>query len=75
MSNISSFTDQGAKRRPCTRCKGSMMLTCIEPSKPGFDFRTFECQDCAYVEGFVVEIDLMQSGAHGWLSSHLHAPT
>jgi hypothetical protein len=31
---------------PCSKCSRPMRLSSIEPSKPGFDIRTFECERC-----------------------------
>jgi hypothetical protein len=30
----------------CSRCGKPMRLACVEPDKPGFDLRTFECAKC-----------------------------
>jgi hypothetical protein len=33
-----------------------MRLVCVEPGKPGFDLRTFECARCNADETFLVAI-------------------
>jgi hypothetical protein len=33
-----------------------MLLRIIEPERPGFDLRTFECQKCFVIETLVVSI-------------------
>jgi hypothetical protein len=30
----------------CAKCRKPMKLSCIEPSQPGFDAQTFECEKC-----------------------------
>jgi hypothetical protein len=30
----------------CSKCGKPMRLSCIEPSSPGYDLRTFECEKC-----------------------------
>ena len=42
---------------PCPECSARMMLACIEPEKPGYDRRTFECQKCSYSEEVVVNFE------------------
>jgi hypothetical protein len=72
-SRPASLTDYQIKRRPCPQCKGMMLLTCIEPGKPGFDLRSFECRDCPHVESDLVQIDPVPSGARGRVSGRLSA--
>jgi len=43
-------------QRPCPHCGLKMMLARIEPSRPGFDLRTFECRECDYTESVVAKI-------------------
>ena len=44
-------------RLPCPKCRGAMMtLALIEPDKPGWEQRTFECQNCGHNQTSVVEI-------------------
>jgi hypothetical protein len=38
----------------CNCCRTPMRLVCIEPDKPGFDLRTFECARCGAGETFLV---------------------
>jgi hypothetical protein len=40
----------------CSKCHKPMRLSCIEPSAPGFDIRTFECPGCNTTEKFSVAI-------------------
>jgi hypothetical protein len=40
----------------CSRCGKLMRLACIEPGKPGFDLRSFECAKCNAGEAFLVAI-------------------
>jgi hypothetical protein len=40
----------------CAECSKPMKLSCIEPSEPGFDMRTFECQKCHHTVKFAVSI-------------------
>jgi hypothetical protein len=42
---------------PCPYCGAHMMLTLIEPEKPGHDLRTFKCQNCEQTAELVVEIN------------------
>ena len=37
----------------CEHCGSIMLLTKIEPDKPGYDRRTFDCIECNYT---IVEI-------------------
>jgi hypothetical protein len=30
----------------CAKCRKPMKLSCVEPSQPGFDVQTFECEKC-----------------------------
>jgi hypothetical protein len=40
----------------CPRCGKPMRLTCIEPDKPGFDLRSFECAKCNTSEAFLAAV-------------------
>jgi hypothetical protein len=42
-------------RPECSICSAQMYLAYIEPEKPGYDVRTFECPRCQHVEIAVVE--------------------
>jgi hypothetical protein len=33
-----------------------MKLSCIEPTEPAFDVRTFECEKCNHIVKFAVSI-------------------
>jgi hypothetical protein len=41
---------------PCAKCDKSMKLSSIEPTGPGFDVRTFECEKCNHIVKFAVSI-------------------
>lgn len=40
----------------CSKCGEAMLLRIIEPERPGFDLRTFECPKCFVTETLVVSI-------------------
>jgi DNA-directed RNA polymerase subunit RPC12/RpoP len=40
----------------CARCSKPMRLASIEPDKPGFDLRAFECPKCNSGKTFLVAI-------------------
>ena len=40
---------------PCTKCGAKMKLARIEPAKPGYDLRAFECTKCNNVDQYIVE--------------------
>jgi predicted RNA-binding Zn-ribbon protein involved in translation (DUF1610 family) len=40
----------------CPKCGEMMALRLIEPERPGFDLRTFECPKCFGTETLVVSI-------------------
>jgi DNA polymerase III alpha subunit (gram-positive type) len=43
-------------RPDCPKCTAQMYLARIQPEKPGFDLRTFECPRCQHVvESTVVQ--------------------
>jgi hypothetical protein len=44
-------------RPACPKCSGPMDLTRIEPHKPGFDRRSFECPACQHSESSVVKFE------------------
>jgi len=44
------------ERPECPECAALMYLTTIEPERPGFDLRTFECPRCQHVESVVAEL-------------------
>jgi hypothetical protein len=53
-----------------------MMLTSIEPARPGVDLHTFECAVCKHVlTALAAYEDPMKSKGLGrWLQGDLHAP-
>jgi hypothetical protein len=40
----------------CKKCGEKMTLRIIEPERPGFDSRTFECPKCFVIDTLVVSI-------------------
>jgi hypothetical protein len=42
---------------PCTKCGAKMTLARIEPDKPGYDLRTFECTKCNNADQYIVEYE------------------
>lgn len=44
-----------ARPQPCTKCGAPMILARIEPAKPGFDLRTFECSKCNNADQYIIE--------------------
>jgi hypothetical protein len=41
--------------QPCTKCGARVILARIEPARPGFDLRTFECSKCNNADQYIVE--------------------
>jgi hypothetical protein len=41
---------------PWAKCGKPMRLSSIEPTEPGFDARTFECEKCNHTVKFAVSI-------------------
>ena len=41
--------------QPCTKCGAPVILARIEPARPGFDLRTFECSKCNNADQYIVE--------------------
>jgi hypothetical protein len=51
----SFFHGKASSERPfCADCESPMILSCLEPDKPGFDLRTYVCLMCAATESIVV---------------------
>jgi hypothetical protein len=44
------------KNPRCPKCVEMMALRIIEPERPGFDSRTFECPECLGTKTLVVSI-------------------
>ena len=42
---------------PCTKCGAKMKLARVEPAKPGYDLRAFECTKCNNVDQYIVETE------------------
>jgi hypothetical protein len=53
----SFFHGKRTSERPfCADCGCPMILSHLEPDKPGFDLRTYACLMCAATESIVVAI-------------------
>ena len=51
------FPWQSYSERPfCADCESPMILSRLEPDKPGFDLRTYTCLMCAATESIVVAV-------------------
>jgi hypothetical protein len=85
-NRLSSATPPVAFGRPtCPECKAEMMLTSIEPARPGVDLHTFKCA-CAVCDHVLTAVtayeDPMKSKAltmkkalGRWLQGDLRPPT
>jgi len=51
-----TFSEYTLENSPIT-VRPQMYLARIEPAKPGFDLRTFECPRCQHVETVVVNFE------------------
>jgi DNA-directed RNA polymerase subunit M/transcription elongation factor TFIIS len=49
------FADR-IKSPQCPKCGAMMSLRIVEPERPGFDSRTFECPKCYDLKTFVASI-------------------
>ena len=54
---------------PCPKCLGPMVLTRINPSRIGFELRTFQGVNCDHTDKVISETKSMK-----WFSSGLRAP-
>jgi hypothetical protein len=45
-----------SERPFCADCESPMILSRLEPDKPGFDLRTYACLMCAATKSIVVAI-------------------
>jgi hypothetical protein len=53
----SFFYGKASSERPfCPDCESPMILSRLEPDKPGFDLRTYTCLMCAATESIVVAV-------------------
>jgi hypothetical protein len=53
----SFFHGKASSERPfCADCESPMILSRLEPDKPGFDLRTYACLMCAATESIVVAV-------------------
>lgn len=54
---MASTAQENAMQVPqCSKCGADMRLSRIEPHKPGYDLRHFECQHCGHAETRVVKL-------------------
>jgi hypothetical protein len=44
-----------SKPQPCTKRGAPTILARIEPARPGFDLRTFECSKCNNADQYIIE--------------------
>jgi ribosomal protein S27AE len=59
MSQLSGTPSFAVIERPnCPKCGAHTVLARIEPDKPGYDRRTFDCRACDHVETIVVRYRL-----------------
>jgi hypothetical protein len=53
----SFFHGKPTSERPfCADCASPMILSCLEPGKPGFDLRTYACLMCAATKSIVLAV-------------------
>jgi hypothetical protein len=53
----SFFHGKASRERPfCPDCESPMILSRLEPDRPGFDLRTYACLMCAATESIVVAV-------------------
>jgi len=53
----SFFHEKSTSEHPfCADCESPMILSHLEPERPGFDLRTYACLMCAATESVVVAI-------------------
>jgi hypothetical protein len=56
-SGPSFFRGKTSSEHPfCADCASPMILSHLEPGKPGFDLRTYACLMCAATESIVVAV-------------------
>jgi hypothetical protein len=58
----------------CPKCEEMMALRIIEPERPGFDSRTFECPKCFGTETVVVAISSEEDLAMGSATPRARSP-
>ena len=46
----------------CTKCGAKMTLARIEPDKPDYDLRSFECTKCNNVDQYIFEYETSSPG-------------
>ena len=59
----------------CRKChEVPMLLSRIEAGPSGYDYRTFECQNCGRVHTMIVSDNPRGSEINGWLLGELGPP-
>jgi hypothetical protein len=65
-----------AEQPRCPKChEVPMLLSKIEAGPPGYDYRTFECQNCGRVHTMIVSGDPLESNVNGWLLGEVMPPS
>ena len=64
-----------AEQPRCREChEVPMQLSRIEAGPPGYDYRTFGCQNCGRVHTMIVSGDPLESDINGWLLGEVRPP-
>jgi ssDNA-binding Zn-finger/Zn-ribbon topoisomerase 1 len=53
-SELAHDLAQLTERPLCPKCGTQMQLARIEPDKPGYDLRNYECPACHHLESMIV---------------------
>jgi hypothetical protein len=56
MADVPKYQFVDNFRPPCSKCGRPLMLTRIEPEKPGFDQRTYYCPSCRATETIIAPV-------------------
>jgi hypothetical protein len=56
MADVPKYKFVDNSRPPCSKCGRPLMLTRIEPEKPGFDQRTYYCASCRATETIIAPV-------------------
>lgn len=51
---------------PCPLCAGRMVLSCIEPTEPGYHKRSFRCAVCGLLDSITVKIEAEAATSIGY---------
>jgi hypothetical protein len=64
-----------AEHPHCPKCpEMSMRLSKIAAGPSGYDYRTFECENCGRVHTMIVSDDPLETEINGWLLGELGPP-